>query len=264
MDRQTVSCAIVVFNEEQNIKECLDTAKWMDEIVVVDAFSTDRTMEICQQFTDRIFQRPWKGFGEQKNFAIHQATSDWVFILDADERITPELRQEMEAILNSHNPEGPVAYSVPRRNYYYGKWVKHAGCYPDRQLRLFKNGVGQLDDEEPHNKFIFEGQRGDLTQPLEHFTERTINDHFRKFRNFTTLAAQERSRSKQKVYGSDLTLRPLFTFFKYYVPRKGFRDGMHGFLVSGFASMYTFVKYAKLYEKFLASSAPVLKTSSSK
>ncbi|MDA0738241.1 MAG: glycosyltransferase family 2 protein [Nitrospirae bacterium] len=257
MARQTVSCAIVVFNEEQNIQECLDTAKWMDEIVVVDAFSTDRTMEICQQFTHKIFQRPWKGFGEQKNFSIHQATSDWVFILDADERITPELRQEMEAILRSPNPEGPVAYSVPRRNYYYGKWIKHAGCYPDRQLRLFKNGVGQLDDEEPHNKFIFEGPRGDLAEPLEHFTERTINDHFRKFRNFTTLAAQERSRSKRRVYWTDLIVRPLFTFYKYFVARKGFCDGMHGFVVSGFASMYTFVKYVKLYEKFQTFGAPV-------
>ena len=253
MNRQTISCAIVVFNEERNIGECLDTAKWMDEIIIVDAFSTDRTVEICKEFTDQIFQRPWNGFGEQKNFAIHQATSDWVFILDADERISPELREEIESILGSNFLNGPVAYSVPRRNFYYGKWVKHAGCYPDRQLRLFRNGVGQLDDEEPHNKFIFEGPRADLTAPLDHFTERTINDHFRKFRNFTTLAAQERARSKQKVYWTDLIIRPLFTFYKYYIPRKGYRDGMHGFLVSGFASMYTFVKYAKLYERSLLS-----------
>lgn len=252
MNKQTVSCAIVVFNEERNIGECLETAKWMDEIIVVDAFSTDQTMEICQQFTDKIFQRPWNGFGEQKNFSINHATSDWVFILDADERITPELRQEIEAVLNEVSTEGPVAYSVPRRNHYYGKWVKHAGCYPDWQLRLFRNGVGLLDDEEPHNKFVFKGERGILSHPLDHYTERTINDHFRKFRNFTTLAAQERAKTKSNTYWADLIVRPLFTFFKYYVPRKGFKDGMHGFLVSGFASMYTFVKYAKLYEKRLS------------
>ena len=99
MSRQTISCAIVVFNEEKNISACLNTAIWMDEIVVVDAFSTDRTMDICKAFTDRIFQRTWNGFGEQKNFAIHQSTSDWVFILDADERITSELRLEIEAVL---------------------------------------------------------------------------------------------------------------------------------------------------------------------
>ena len=136
MKRQTISCAIVVFNEERNIAECLETAKWMDEIVVVDAFSTDRTKEICGQFTDKIYQRPWRGFGDQKNFGINQAANDWVFILDADERITPELRQEIEYVLASKDKDIPVAYSVPRRNFYFGKWVKTAGCYPDRQLRL--------------------------------------------------------------------------------------------------------------------------------
>jgi len=250
IDRQSVSCAIVVFNEEQNIYDCLDSAKWMDEIIIVDSYSTDQTIDICQQFTDHIFQRAWNGFGEQKNFAIHQAKSDWVFIIDADERITPELRREIETILRLKEANHPVAYSVPRRNYYYGKWVKHAGCYPDWQLRLFRNGIGQHNDGEPHPKFIFDGERGMLIEPLEHFTERTINDHFRKFRNLTTLAAWERGKSKKKVFLTDLIGRPLFTFFKYYLARKGFLDGMHGFLVSGFASMYTFVKYAKLYEKF--------------
>lgn len=220
----------------------------MDEIVVVDAFSQDNTKEICARYTNRIFQRPWKGFGDQKNFSINQAACDWVFILDADERITPELREEIEAVLGSKDEQGPVAFSVPRKNLYYGKWVKNAGCYPDYQLRLFRKGVGQLNDEEPHNKFVFEGKGGRLEAPLEHYTERTINDHFRKFRNFTTLAAMEREKRKRVVYWADLVVRPLFTFYKYFVARKGFRDGMHGFLISGFASMYTFVKYAKLWE----------------
>jgi (heptosyl)LPS beta-1,4-glucosyltransferase len=246
--RETISCAIVVFNEERNIRECLETVKWMDEIVVVDALSTDRTREICGRYTNRIFQRPWRGFGEQKNFAIAQSTSDWVFILDADERITPELRSEMETILTSNERTGPVAYYVPRRNFYYGKWIQWGGCYPDYQLRLFRKGVGHLNDEEPHNKFVFEGRAGYLRTPLEHYTERTIDDHFRKFRNFTSLAAKERSKTKQSVYWTDVTVRPLLTFYKYYVKRQGFRDGMHGFLISVWASMYTFVKYAKMWE----------------
>ena len=251
--RQTISCAIVVFNEERNIAECLETAKWMDEIVVVDAFSTDRTKEICGQFTDKIYQRPWRGFGDQKNFGINQAANDWVFILDADERITPELRQEIEYVLASKDKDIPVAYSVPRRNFYFGKWVKTAGCYPDRQLRLFRKGIGQLNDEEPHNKFVFEGKAGLLASPLDHYTERTIEDHFRKFRNFTTLAARERRKRKKTVSWADLTFRPLFTFNKYFIARKGFQDGMHGFLICVFASMYTFVKYAKLWESLRTS-----------
>lgn len=246
--RQTISCAIVVFNEERNIRECLDSVRWMDEIVAVDAYSTDQTLEICRSFTDRVFQRPWRGFGDQKNFAIDRTTSDWVFILDADERVGASLRAEIEAILAASDPDRPVAYSLARKNYYYGRWIRRAGCYPDYQLRLFRRGIGRLDDAEPHNKFVFQGKAAYLANPLDHYTERTIADHFRKFNNFTTLAAQERAKTKRSVHWTDLLFRPLFTFWKYYVRRQGFREGMHGLIICGFASMYTFVKYAKLWE----------------
>lgn len=246
--RQTISCAIVVFNEEQNIRDCLESAKWMDEIVIVDAYSSDRTREICKEYSNRIFERPWNGFGEQKNFAIEQATSDWVFILDADERITSDLRGEIESVLCIHNSEGPVAYSLPRKNFHFGKFVTRADCYPDYQLRLFRRGAGKLNDEEPHNKFVFQGGHAYLNSPLDHYTERKIEDYLRKHPNFTSLGARQRRRTKQAVYWSDLIARPIYTFYKYYVARQGFRDGMQGFLVSVFASMYTFNKYAKLWE----------------
>ena len=252
-NRETISCAIVVYNEEPNIRDCLETAKWMDEIIIVDAYSTDKTKEICQAYSDRIFERSWNGFGEQKNFAIEQATSDWVWILDADERITSRLKAEIVSVLALRDPEGPVAYSVPRRNYHFGRFVMNAGCFPDYQLRLFRRGVGRLNDEEPHNKFVFQGQHGYLTEPLDHYTERQIKDYLRKHQNFSFLAARERRKSKQTVYWSDLTFRPLLTFFKFYLIRKGIRDGMQGFLVSVFASMYTFNKYAKLWEMLYAS-----------
>lgn len=248
-----MACAIVSFNEEKNIQSCLESAKWMDEIIIVDSFSTDRTIEIAQAYTNRIFQRPWKGFGDQKNFAIKQATSDWVFILDADERITPELRDEIENILASYTPNGPVAFSVPRKNFHFGKFITSAGCYPDYQLRLFRRGVGCFNDEEPHPKFVFQGVGGYLKAPLDHYTERKIQDYLRKHGNLTTLAAKERRKTKQTVYWSDLTLRPLLTFYKYYIVRQGFRDGIQGFFVSVFASMYTFNKYAKLFELLRAS-----------
>lgn len=245
---QTISCAIVVFNEEQNIRDCLETVKWMDEIIIVDAYGSDRTKEICRGYTNRIFERLWNGFGEQKNFAIEQATSDWVFILDADERITSELRDKIESILTLNCSVGPVAYFVPRRNFHFGRFVTKAGCYPDYQLRLFRRGVGKLNDEEPHNKFEFDGLHGFLNTPLDHYTQRRIEDYLRKHKNFTSLGARERRKSKQNVYWSDLTFRPLFTFYKNYIARQGYRDGIQGFLVSVFASMYTFNKYAKLWE----------------
>jgi len=246
--RQTISCAIVVFNEERNIREALDSVAWMDEIIAVDSYSTDKTVEICREFTPHVSQRKWNGFGEQKNVAIDRATSDWVFILDADERVSDDLRGEIQRVLEAADQAGPVAYSLPRKNYYYGEWIRWGGVYPDYQLRLFRRGVGRLNDSEPHNRFVFEGLHGYLTNALDHYTERTIEDHFKKFNNFTTLAARERGKTKKTVRWSDLTIRPLFTFWKYYVQRQAFRDGVRGLIISVFASMYTFVKYAKLWD----------------
>ena len=245
--RETVSCAVVAFNEEKNLHPCLESAKWMDEIVVVDSFSTDATMDIARTFTDRIFQRPWRGFGDQKNYAMDQASTDWVFILDSDERISVELQAEIEAVLSAGSKDGPVAYYVPRHNYYFGSLVLNAGCYPDYQLRLFRRGIGHLDDAEPHNKFLFSGESGHLSSPLVHLTRPTLHNYFEKFSNFTTLAAQDRARTKRHVRSTDLLFRPLFTFSKYYFVRKAYRDGMAGFLVSALSSLYTFVKYAKLW-----------------
>jgi glycosyltransferase involved in cell wall biosynthesis len=246
--RETVGCAVVSFNEEKNIQSCLESAKWMDEIVVVDAFSTDRTIDIAGTFTDKIFQRPWRGFGDQKNYAMNQVSTDWVFILDSDERITLELQAEIKAVLSAGSPDGPVAFYVPRHNYYFGSLVLHAGCYPDYQLRLFRRGVGHLDDAEPHNKFIFTGDSAYLSCPLVHYTRPTLQNFFEKLHNITTMAAQDRARTKRRVHNTDLLFRPVLTFLKYFLVRKGYRDGMSGFLICAFASMYTFMKYAKLWE----------------
>ena len=246
--RETISCAIVAFNEEKNLPSCLESAKWMDEIIVVDSFSTDRTVEIAQGYFARIFQRPWKGFGDQKNYAMDQATMDWVFILDSDEQIPEALRLEIESVLSAPERSRPVAYSVSRHNYYFGSLVLNAGCFPDYQLRLFRRGIGHLDDAEPHNKFIFTGDKGVLNCPLIHHTRPTLENYFEKFANFTTLAALDRAKTKRVVRATDLLFRAPFTFLKYYIARKGYRDGLTGFLVSALASMYTFVKYAKLYE----------------
>jgi glycosyltransferase involved in cell wall biosynthesis len=245
--RETVTCSVVSFNEEKNLQPCLESAKWMDEIVVVDSFSTDRTMEIARTYTDKIFQRPWRGFGDQKNYAMDQVSTDWVFILDSDERIPAELQIEIEAVLSAGSKAGPVAYYVPRHNYYFGSLVLHAGCYPDYQLRLFRRGIGHLDDAEPHNKFLFSGESAYLSSPLVHLTRPTLHNYFEKFPNFTTLAAQDRAKTKRYVRSTDLLFRPILTFLKYFLIRKGYRDGMSGFLVSALSSMYTFVKYAKLW-----------------
>lgn len=246
--RRTISCGVITFNEERNIRDCLESAKWMDEIVVVDSFSRDKTVEISHEYTARVYQNPWNGYGEQKNFTMDQTTSDWVFIMDADERVTTELREAIERILGGEAPDGPVAYYVPRRNYFYGQWIRRAGCYPDYQLRLFRRDAGRMDNAEPHPQFICTGKVAYLTNPLDHYTERTVKDHFKKINSLTNLAAKERGKTKSVVHWSDLAFRPLFTFWKYFVVRQGFREGMHGLAFCMFASMYTFVKYAKLWD----------------
>lgn len=246
--RDSISAVIVTYNEERNIEECLETARWMDEIIIVDAYSTDMTVELCKNYTNKIFQRPWPGFGKQKNFAIDQANSDWVFILDADERITDELKNEIVDILKGKKSNNITGYRLPRKNYFYGKWIRFAGSYPDYQLRLFRKGSGKLDDFEPHNSFILNGQMGILKAPLIHYTERTIADHFKKYNNFTTLAAKEKQKTKGKVKWYDLFFRPVSTFIKMYFFRQGFKEGIHGLIICIFGSMYTFGKYVKLWE----------------
>jgi glycosyltransferase involved in cell wall biosynthesis len=147
--RDRVSIAVVTLNEEKNIAECLESAAWADEIIVVDSFSADRTVEISRRYTERVIQRPWPGFGKQKNFAINQARMEWTFVLDADERIPEELRREVEGILASGEKEYS-AYRLARRNYFYGHWLRWGGQYPDWQTRLFRTGAAQYDNTEPH------------------------------------------------------------------------------------------------------------------
>ncbi|HET6370002.1 MAG TPA: glycosyltransferase family 2 protein [Nitrospiria bacterium] len=242
-----LSVVIVTKNEERNLRDCLDSARWADEIVVVDSYSTDRTLEIAREFTDRIYERPWEGFGIQKNHAMDMATSPWVFILDADERITEQLRDEIRSVVASP-PAGIVGYQLPRRNFFYGVWIQHCGCYPDYQLRLLRKGLGRLDDAEPHNKMILQGEMGTLSAPLDHLTSPTVGDHLKKMSNFSKLAAQEKYKTKKKVGGRDLFFPPIAMFIKMYLLRGGWREGIAGFVFAGFASLYTFLKYAKLWE----------------
>lgn len=246
--RETITCGVITFNEENNIRDCLESARWMDDIVVVDSFSLDKTVEIARGYTAHVFQRPWNGYGEQKNAVIDRATTEWVFIIDADERVTPELRETIERILSLNDPSGPVGYYMPRRNYFYGLWIRRAGCYPDYQLRLFRRGAGRMDNAEPHPQFLCAGTVDYLKEPLDHYTERSVGDHFRKINSLTNLAARERGKTKSAVRWSDVVFRPLFTFWKYFVARQGFREGVHGLVFCIFATMYTFVKYAKLWD----------------
>lgn len=244
----TVSCVVITKNEEANIQDCLNSVRWTDELVVVDAESCDKTVELARACGAKVSVRPWPGFGLQKNFGMAQASSDWILILDADERVTEELRGEVKICLAVWKPGAPVAYRIPRRNFFYGAWVQRGGVYPDYQVRLFRRGTARYNDVAVHENLIVDGEIGTLAGHLDHYTERRIRDHFKKFGLYTTLAAQEKAKTVQMVGWTDLVFRPLVVWIKTYGLKQGFRDGVRGLIVCVFASMYTFVKYAKLWD----------------
>ena len=253
----TLSVVVITKNEAKNILECLGSVNWADEVIVVDAQSTDCTVELAKAHTTHVFVRPWPGFGPQKNFGFEQVSSDWILILDADERVSSELRKEIfEFLLRSSGVS--VAFRLPRKNYFYGKWVRWGGAYPDYQIRLFQRGRGRYNDVAVHENLIIDGHVGTFLQPLEHHTERQICDHFRKFNLYTTLAAVEKSKSQKTVTWYHLTCNPFVIFLKTYIMKQGYRDGTRGVIFAVFASMYTFVKYTKLLESQIADKSKLI------
>ena len=243
-----IAVVIITKNEEQNIRACLESVQWADEKIVVDAESCDNTVELARACGAKVSVRPWPGFGLQKNFGMAQASSDWILILDADERVTEELRGEVRTCIEGWRTGAPVAYRIPRRNFFYGAWVRGGGVYPDYQVRLFRRGIAEYNDVAVHENLIVDGEIGTLVEHLDHYTERRIQDHFKKFGLYTTLAAQEKAKRVKTVRWVDLILRPLVVLVKTYVLKQGYRDGVRGLIVCVFASMYTFVKYAKLWD----------------
>ncbi len=244
----SLSVVIITKNEEKNIAACLESVRWADELVVVDACSEDRTVEIARRYTDRVFVRPWAGYGPQKNFAIEQARGDWVLVVDADERIPEPLKEEIIRTMGHAVAGGPVGYEIPRRNYFYGAWVKGGGIYPDHQQRLFRRSAGRYDDTMVHERLELRGTVDRLQNPMDHYSMPTIAHHVRKTMAYTSLAAGEKLKQTSRVSFLQIGTHHLGTILKSYVIRKGFLDGVRGLIVAMFAGMYTFVKYAKAWE----------------
>lgn len=242
-----VSAIVVCFNEEQNIADCLESLTWCDEIVVVDAFSTDRTVEICRRYTDRVIQREWAGYRDQKAFAHSQATRAWVLLVDADERVTPELKDEIrESLLKDRDTY--AGYAVPRLVYYLKHWWRRGGWYPDYDVRLFRRDRATWGGMDPHEKILVDGKVRRLQHPLHHFSYRDISDHIQRINRFTTISARELEQNGRGWYVTDVLFRPALRFFYSYIYKRGFMDGFAGFHVAVTAAVYVFLKYAKLWE----------------
>ncbi len=246
-DRPLISCCIICFNEEANIRRCLESVKWCDEIIIVDSFSTDRTVAMCREYTDHIISRAWPGYVEQKRFALSQATHEWVLNVDADEEVSPELRHEILAVVQQNHPAVDGFY-VPRLVYYLGRWWWR-GWYPGYRLRLFRKAKVRWGGVDPHEKVLLRGQADRLHGPLYHYTYDDISDHLRALNGLTEVSSRELALRGNRTRLTDLLLRPLWRFLRFYIVSGGFRDGVPGFFVAITSAFYVFLKYAKLWER---------------
>jgi glycosyltransferase involved in cell wall biosynthesis len=243
----SISICIICFNEEKSIRRCLEGSKWADEIIVVDSMSQDKTVEIVREYTDRVYQRVWSGFVDGKNFTLSKATCEWVFSLDADEEIPEKLRDEIqEQIKKEYAKEG---YSVPRRSFYQGRWIKHSGFYPDRQLRLFKRDKGLWVGKRVHERVEVNGEMGQLKNNLLHYPYNgRISGQIQTIDAFSTLLAQDLHDQGKRFSPLLLLLRPPLKFIEVYLLRLGFLDGIAGFIIALSSAYAVFVRYVKLRE----------------
>jgi len=184
-----ISVLVITKNEAHNIAECLDSARWADEIVIVDAESRDETVALAKKFTAKIFVRPWMGFAAAKQFALEQCTNEWILWLDADERVMPELAEEIQSVMQG-KPE-QAAFTVARRAYFLGRWIRHSGWYPGRVARLFNRKHARFNSAAVHEGLIIDGPIGELRNDLLHYTDPNIYHYFSKYNRYTTLAAEE-------------------------------------------------------------------------
>lgn len=240
-----ISCVVITYNESRNIRRCLESVSWTDEIVVVDALSTDDTRDIASEFTDKVHQLKWAGFGPAKEFTRNKATGDWILSVDADEVVPERLREEIQRITES---EGPLdGYFLPRRSNFLGRWIRHGGWYPDLVLRFFKKDKGSFSDRLVHEEVRVRGTTGCLKNDLLHYTDPDFDHYLRKLNRYTSLDARQLFNQGKRAKVPDLLLRPLLTFVKMYFFKVGFLDGMPGLILAVSSSFHVFAKYVKLW-----------------
>lgn len=248
-----ISVCIVCFNEAANIRACLESVKWADEIVVVDSFSTDQTVDICRAYTAQVHQQKWPGYVAQKNFALGLARHDWVLALDADERVSDELRAEIEKEWAKKSYQDYTGYYIPRHTYYLGRWINHGGWYPDYKLRLFRKSIGQWTGIDPHDRVaISQGKTRQLKADLHHHNYKNISGQLQTIDSFSATQTTALTARGKKFSLFHLITRPPIKFLETYIFKLGFLDGLPGLIIAVNSAFYVFTKYAKMWEKDLS------------
>jgi glycosyltransferase involved in cell wall biosynthesis len=243
-----VSVTVIARDEEPDIAACLDSVRWADEIVVVDTGSADRTIAICQKYTPHVYSRPWEGYAPAKNAALDLATGDVILSLDADERVSPELRREITALQRQPVEALADGYAMPRRNHLWGRWLRHGGLFPDYQLRLFKRGRGRFKAQRVHEAVEVHGRVERLRHPIDHYSYGGLSDIIARLNRYSDLAAQDRRDQGRPFQRSALVLRPLGRFLRNYLLKQGFRDGVPGLIMAASYAYSVFAREAKLWE----------------
>lgn len=238
---------MITKNEGENLAACLNSIDFADQIVIIDSDSTDDTRQIAARFGCELFVEPWKGFGPQKQMAVDRCKNPWVLILDADERIPQETADVIKKIIASS--ENDVAgYSFPRKNFFQGRWIRHAGWWPDRIVRLFKKDRGRVTTDPVHESIHVDGAVKALNVPIEHYTESRLSKILIKIDHYSTLGAEEAFKKGKKTSIGSPVCRAGITFFQDYFLRLGILDGSQGLTLAMTDSINKFFKYAKLYE----------------
>jgi len=248
MGGEPLSLVIITLNEEKRIKRCIESVPFADEVVVVDSGSTDRTVEIAEQMGARVIHQEWLGYGQQKQYAVEQAENSWVLSLDADEWLSSGLAQSISNRLSS--PEF-YSYQSPRCNRFMGRWLKHGEGYPDLSLRLFHRKHAGWSSDTVHEKVDAEGEIGILNGDLLHESQETLQQYLDKQNRYTTLQAEQLYQSRKRPALIKLLLSPLIRFIKFYFLRRGFLDGLPGLIHILIGCQNSFMKQAKLLEKYV-------------
>jgi len=245
--KHPISVIVITYNEENTIADCLVSVQWADDIIVVDAYSKDRTVGLVRKFTSKVFQKKWEGYVSAKQFGMEQAAHEWILWLDADERVPDDLAIEIQRTIVKTS-DSHAAYEITRRAFFLGKWIRHCGWYPGYVLRLFQKGKVQFTSSRVHERLESDGPVGRLQHDLLHYTDENLYHYFIKLNRYTSLAAEDLNEATYRFKLSDILIRPTFLFCKMYFIKRGFLDGMHGLILSALSAGYVFCKYAKTWE----------------
>lgn len=245
--KRFLSVAIITKNEEKRLPDCLKSVAFADEVVVVDSGSEDNTVAIAKSFGANVVTEPWRGFSGQKQFAVDLCRYEWVLIVDADERIHEETAKVINLEL-SRNDGGVQAYRFRRKNYLHGRWIKHAGFWPDRIVRLVNRKRGDFDGRPVHEKWVTDGRVKDLDAYIEHFSFKNYSDLLAKMETYSNLGATVLFEKNKNSHVLSPIFHGVWTFFRTYILELGLLDGFDGFMISVTAAGGSFLKYAKLRE----------------